>query len=116
MNIWASKKDIDIKHLLLMLTERFQPNSFEIIDSPSDNEKSIRMGNIALTDTQLYVFTYGQDTDLYGVHIEYPNRLETNYNDTLEIYENISFSTLVNIMITNLEIPLNDTNLVVGSK
>jgi hypothetical protein len=51
------------------------------------------------------VFTYGQKEDCYGVHIEYPNLAETNYSDTLEILENITFDQLVSVMSVNLEIP-----------
>ena len=104
MNIWSADKEIRIKHLLLMLTEIFQPGSIEIILSNEDDARSVRLKNPQAPDTQVYVFTYGQEEDRYGIHIEFPNLLETNYNDTLEIYENIEFESLVNILITNLDI------------
>ncbi|WP_455222608.1 hypothetical protein [Kaarinaea lacus] len=106
MNIWALKKDTSIKHLLLMLSQEFGTGSFEIIDNPSDDNRAIRLTNLLATGAQLYVFTYGQEQGCYGVHIEYPNLNETNYSDTLEILENISFDSLVSIITTNLEIPV----------
>ncbi|MGD8570511.1 MAG: hypothetical protein PVJ39_20655 [Gammaproteobacteria bacterium] len=106
MNIWAANKDISIKHLLLMLAERFQEGSYEIVDSPLDDERAVRLANPATPNIQLYVFTYGQEDERYGIHIEYPNLQETNYSDTVETYDNVSFDALVNIMITNLELPV----------
>ena len=97
MNIWASKKDISIKHLLLMLAEQFHQGSYEIVECAMDDERAIRLANPAATSVQLYIFTY-------GVHIEYPNLQETNYSDTMEIRENVSFERLLSIMTTNLEI------------
>jgi hypothetical protein len=110
MNIWALKKDISIKHLLLMLCEIFQQGSYEIIVSPLDDERAIRLTNPPATEAQLYIFTYGQEEGFYGVHIEYPNLQETNYNDTIEIRENVSLSSLVSIITTNLEIPVEKVN------
>lgn len=104
MNIWALEKDTSIKHLLLLLAQQFQDGCYEIIDNPSDDKQAIRLANSPVTSVQLYIFTYGQEEDSYGVHIEYPNLQETNYSDTLEIHENISFDHLVNIITTNLEV------------
>jgi hypothetical protein len=105
VNIWASKKDTSIKHMLLMLAEQFQQGSYQIVETPLDDERAIRLANPLATSAQLYVFTYGQKEGCYGVHIEYPDLQETNYSDTIEIHENISFSSLVSIMTINLEIP-----------
>ena len=104
MNIWAANKDIRIKHLLLMLNEIFKPGSLEIILREEDDLRAVRLKNPRIPDTQIYIFTYGQEEELYGVHLEFPNLVETRYNDTLEIYENISFDALVNILRTNLEV------------
>ena len=104
MNIWALNKDTNIKHLLLTLNEVFKPGAYSIIDSPDDDRCAVRLTNQACTDTVLYIFTYGQAESHYGVHIEYPNLQETNYYDTLESRENISFKQLVDIIGMKLEI------------
>ena len=106
MNIWALEKDTSIKHLLLLLAQQFQDGCYEIIDNPSDDKRAIRLANSTAASVQLYIFTYGQEEDSYGVHIEYPNLEETNYSDTLEIHENVSFNRLLSIITTNLEIPV----------
>ena len=93
-----------------MLAEQFQPESYQIVESQMDDDRAIHLANPPATTAQLYVFTYGQEEGCYGVHIEYPDLQETNYNDTIEIHENISFSSLVSIMITNLDIPIEKQN------
>jgi hypothetical protein len=105
MNIWASKKDTSIKHLLLLLQHEFKPGAYEIIDAPADNERAVRFTNPQVTDTQVYVYTYGLEEERYGVHIEYPNHEETNYYDTMETQDNIDLAELITILIMKLEIP-----------
>lgn len=104
MNIWAADKDISIKHLLLLLNDIFQPDSFEIVVSEDDDARAVRLKNPQSPNTQLYIFTYGQEQERYGLHIEFPNLEETNYSDTLEIYENVTFESLVRIIATNLNL------------
>jgi hypothetical protein len=110
MNIWAADKDISIKHLLLLLSDLFQPDSFEIIVNEDDDAKAVRLKNPKVRETQIYIYTYGQEEGRYGVHIEFPNLQETNYSDTIEIFENVSFDSLVNMLVTNLEICMADTD------
>ena len=93
-----------------MLTEIFQPGSIEIILSNEDDARSVRLKNPQAPDTQVYVFTYGQEEGRFGVHIEYPDLQETNYSDTIEIHENISFNNLANLITINLEIPSEKVN------
>lgn len=107
VNIWASNKDISIKHLLLMLADQFEEGSYQIVESSLDDERAIRLTNPLATGAQLYIFTYGQQEECFGVHIEYPNLVETNYSDTLQIHENISFDALVDLLVTHLELSTN---------
>lgn len=105
MNIWALKKDVSVKHLLLMLTSRFGEGRFEILASADDDLRAVRLINPGSPETQLYVYTYGQAAERYGVHIEYPDRQDVNFRDTMDIYEDLSFDDLVNIIMINLEVP-----------
>lgn len=89
-----------------MVNEFIEPGAYNLVEDPPDDMRSVRLGNSGVTDTTVYIFTYGQEEEHYGVHIEYPNLTETNYKDTIDTYENIPLSTLVNMLITHLEIPL----------
>jgi len=106
MNIWSLDKDASVKHLLLLLAQVFQDEDYKIIDSELDDKQAVRLANPRATNAQLYIFTYGQDEGRYGVHIEYPDIKETQYRDTLEIHDNISFDQLVSIITINLEVPV----------
>jgi hypothetical protein len=110
MNIWALKKDTSIKHLLLLLAHQFEDGCYEIIDSSLDDQRAVRLANPAASAAQLYVFTYGQNEGCYGVDVEYPDLRENNYSDTIESHENVSFDSLVNIIKTVLEIPVEKLN------
>ena len=70
-----------------------------------DDQRAIRLSNPGVTETQIYVYTYGQEDERYGVHIEYPNHNETNLYDTIESYDGITLSELATILEMKLEIP-----------
>lgn len=110
-NIWSMNKDVSIKTLLLLLESHFEHGGYDIASRPEDDFRSIRLtppepddsetDNSVVNNVELYIYTYGQQEDHYGVHIEYPNLIETNYSDTVEILENISFEQLANIIAIN---------------
>lgn len=104
MNIWALDKDISIKHLLLMLSEEYGQGTLDMLETDDDNYRAVRIANLKDSEASLYVFTYGQDEGHYGVHIEYPDLVETAYNNTLEIYDNLSFDMLEDLIQSHLGI------------
>lgn len=101
-NIWGLPKDIDIKSLLLQLENHFQTTRYQVVCQPEDDSRSVRLALPNTSGPELYIYCYGQRADHYGVHIEYPYLSDTNYSDTLEIHENISFDQLANIISINL--------------
>lgn len=104
MNIWALKKDPSIKHLLLLLNDTFRSGAYQVVNNPIDDQRAVRLCNPTISDTVLYIYTYGQQDDHYGLHIEYPNIQEANYYDTLESLENVTFEQLISIMLMKLDI------------
>lgn len=98
MNIWALDKDISIKHLLLLLTESLGPQGFCIIDDDTLNEMSIRLHSPNTDQMSAYIYTYAQDPERYGVHLEYPHQIESTNGNTIEMQENIEFTQLVALL------------------
>lgn len=106
MNIWAVNKDNTIKSLLIQLANFISDDQYKIICRPEDDLRSVRLAQTDNSNTELYIYSYGQQEDHYGVHIEFPNLIETNYSDTLEIHENLSFEQVLNLIVINLGVKL----------
>ena len=98
LNIWSCDKDNSIKHLLLLLREEFSETSYRFIDPDETDAKSVRLGSPEEGGYSVYIYTYGQEQDRYGVHLEYPNKDNTNAKDTMEIFDNLSYQNLLDIL------------------
>lgn len=94
MNIWSLDKDISIKHLLLLLSQEAGVQTFKLLDAERLHHKAIRIG-IQDTAATAYLYTYGQSTEHYGLHLEYPFHAESNISELEEIYEDLSYDTLL---------------------
>ena len=104
MNIWASDKHFRIKHLMLLLAHEFQPGALQVKDNDEVDPRAIRLCNPPQTPVNVYIYTYGQDTDRYGAHIEYPELSDTEISNTVDIYDNISYEKLADLIQTYLEL------------
>ncbi len=102
MNIWALKKDIVIKHLLLLLVQSFGEDAFELIVE-KEVDKAVRLIKQGDNSLSVYIYSYGQNPDCYGVHLEYPDLKETSLNNTLDIYDNVDYMTLCDLLQTHLD-------------
>lgn len=101
MNIWALDKDLRIKHLLLLLSERLGSQSFAI-DAASTDTMAVRIYKPDEQDMSAYLYTYGQDADRYGVHLEYPLLVGTATSKTIEMQEDLDFEQLVAVLQVHL--------------
>jgi len=97
MNIWSLDKQNSIKHLLLKLEERFGKDSFILIEPKETNLQSIRISPIDESMT-IYLYDYGQSSGHYGVHLEFPTSEDSTSLLNEEIYDDISFSRLLDIL------------------
>ncbi|MDX1811707.1 MAG: hypothetical protein R3240_07165 [Gammaproteobacteria bacterium] len=104
MNYWAIDKDFRIKHLLILLSQSLGEKSFSIANNPDENMESVRIINPNDDTLSAYVYTYGQEEECYGVHLEYPDLQETSLNNTLDIYDNVNFASLCELIQTHLNI------------
>lgn len=98
LNIWACEKDISIKHLLLLLREEFSETAYHIIDPQETDAKSVRLGSPDDLGHSIYIYTYGQETNQYGVHLEYTNQDDARAKDTLEIFDGLSYQNLLDLL------------------
>ena len=92
MNIWSLNRHDSIKHLLLLLRADIDLSNLRFIDREAEDMQAIYLTGSSFESARLYIYTYGQSEDRYGVHIEYPDHNETAYSDTIvfpEQYSNV---------------------------
>lgn len=98
MNIWALDKDVRIKHLLLLLADRFGSQRYtidETTDLPAGSVRLLMPDDPAMS---IYVYTYGQEEDRYGVHLEYPMLTASATSNAVEMQEGLDFDQLVELL------------------
>lgn len=104
VNIWSIEKDNSIKVLLLLLTEALGGHNFNISENCHLDPRSVRLYNIDDYLVSVYIYTYGQSNERYGIHLEFPTFDESDISSSMDIYENIKFEELVELLRTHLEI------------
>jgi len=102
MNIWALDKDNSIKHLLLLLEQDMGADAFTLPDAENLHYKSIRLGSTRVLATA-YLYTYGQNREHYGLHLEYTYNQELNSSEQEEMYEDLSYEALLEILIVHFD-------------
>jgi len=102
MNIWALDKDLSIKHVLLLLSECLGTQGFCINDEPGLDAMAIRIYKPGEQDMCAYLYTYGQDEEHYGIHLEYPSLDETAVAKSIEMQEGLDFEQLVAVLQVHL--------------
>lgn len=104
MNIWALKKDITIKHLLLLLSDELGPATFVIADPEGVDERAVRLCHADDDGIAAYVYTYGQAAEHYGVHLEYPLLPDNAMNNLVEEYDDIGFDRLAAMLAAHFAV------------
>ena len=104
MNIWSLQKDESIKLLLLLLHERLGPDNFTIQDSQQLDSRAIRLSKPHDHSISAYLFTYGQEDGKYGVHLELPDHAEMEISNTMEIYEDLTFERLAEMLSVHFDV------------
>lgn len=102
MNIWALDKDPGIKHVLLLLTDCLSTQGFRICDEPGLDPMAIRIYKPDEIEMSAYLYTYGQDEERYGVHLEYPEHAGTPAGKTIEMQEGLDFEQLLAVLQVHL--------------
>lgn len=101
-NLWGLKKDISIKHLLLLLQQDMGKDGFTLLSANKLDDLSIRLGS-AFTKATAYVYTYGQRAERYGLDLEYPVNAERNSSEQEQSYEDLRYEWLLEILKQHLQ-------------
>jgi hypothetical protein len=97
MNIWSLDKQNTIKQLLLRLEERFGKGSFYLVAPQDTNQQSVRISPLDESMT-IYIYSYGQSSGHYGLHLEFTSADDATETINEEIYDEIPFALLVDIL------------------
>ena len=97
-NIWALDKDVEIKHLLLMLVKAFGTESIDIQDRRDGDALAITLCKADEPEIQAYIYRHGQAPNHFGVHLEFPRLDAINMSDTEIIRENITWERLTEML------------------
>lgn len=102
INFWGLKKDISIKHLLLLLQQDMGKDSFTLLSVSNLDDQSIRLG-CRHSPATAYVYTYGQRSERYGLDLEYPVNAENNISELEVNYEDLRYDWLLEILKQHLQ-------------
>ena len=101
MNVWALDKDNAIRRLLHALVDRFGTDAFVMSERWEKDENAVGIYQPDEESMLAYIFTYGQETGRYGLHLEYP---AANDLGTTTMIENIDISHLIELLQAHFNI------------
>lgn len=97
MNVWAIKKDIPLKLLLLELVYRYGENTLAL----KEQELHFQAIDLCiLNDPALsaYIYTFGQNAGCYGIDLRYPISAHNIVGEN----ENLTLDQIIEIIATHL--------------
>jgi len=102
MNIWGLNKDNAIRRLLHALLDRFGPDAFAISGRWENDESAVGLYQPDEESMLAYIFTYGQETGRYGLHLEYPG--VNGLGDSMQMIEGIGLNHLIELLQAHFNI------------
>ena len=103
VNIWGLDKQGSIKRLLLLLQHQPGYHLFYLRDTDGLDHRAVRIGS-PHTPATAYLYTYGQDSERYGLHLEYPDNGEINAREMQAIYEDLCCDQVTGILGSHLQL------------
>lgn len=100
VNIWSLDKHQGIKHLLLLLSEQLGQNAFCVEERIRTDPAAVYIHQPDEPSVRAYLYTLGQASGRYGVHLEYPLSSETN--PIYDAFENLPIAALVDVLAVHL--------------
>lgn len=101
MNIWALNKDNSIRRLLLNLTTIFGTGRFALSKRWERDQSAVGIYQPGEESLLAYIFTYGQETGRYGLHLEYPGGTDLSASTMVE---NVELSHLIELLKAHFDI------------
>lgn len=99
MNVWALNKDNAIRRVLLALAGRFGPDAFTLSRRWEKDAGAVGLFQPGEESVLAYIFTHGQETGKYGLHLEYPDNAAT------QMVENIGLNHLMELLDAHFDNP-----------
>lgn len=97
MNIWALKKDIPLRALLLELQQRYSEINWEL-NSQEQNAQAIELFLPDAPTLSAYVYTFGQNPNSYGIDLRYPISAHNSVGEN----ENLNLDRAIEIIAIHL--------------
>ena len=97
MNVWAIKKDIPLKLLLLELVHRYGENTLAL-NTQEQHYQAIDLCMLNDPGISAYIYTFGQNTGRYGIVLRYP----ISTNNIVGENENLTLDQIVEIISIHL--------------
>jgi len=104
MNIWSLFKHRSIKLMLFKAQQQLSLTNISIEDEDNIDFFSIALIKRNQPEVRAYVYTYGQAQEMYGIHLEYPWFIENEFNDVIQVYEDLTLNQIVNTLATHFEV------------
>lgn len=98
MNIWSLNKHRSIRHILLTLANQLGENAFIIDATGSADGHTVYLIHPQEPEMRIWLHTLGQSQNRYGLHLEYPNSMES--------YDNLTPQEVVSIAAGHFDVPV----------
>lgn len=105
INFWALDKHPSIKALLLMLQHRVGPENILLLDEDKLDNQAVRIaapGNNG--EVAVYIYTYAQRAERYGLDLEFPQLIETGNDDQSIRLDDQGAEKVLRLTIAHLEL------------
>lgn len=96
INIWALRKEPRLKSMLLILIDSLGQSDWRIDVTVKSGRDGVYLAHSEDSSLRVYLHVHGQRQGRAGLHLEYPATTDTG--PTLEIYEDLRWSQLVDIL------------------
>jgi hypothetical protein len=104
MNYWAINKDNSIKCALLVLEDRFGPDTFDLSSRWDQDKKAVGLFQPGAEAILAYIYTHGQSSGKYGLHLEYPGPDGNPAANLTEMSENIDLDHMIDLLAVHFNI------------